>query len=210
MNCKKATRLLPSYVGGDLDRRHKLALKSHIAECESCARELASYEDALSALAALQPDRDVREHTRDYWEDIRNRALVTPHRSAASGPSPTAWSLPRFALAAAVLLALGIGAGFLGHRFVERQIARQIAKLSPAPLPEPAAVSHLDGALEEHVVEGDALAAASRGKRDDEDLDKEEPVRRGDPLPSQPARTATTYHIGEATVIPVSHGSRSY
>lgn len=205
MTCKEAKNLLPSHAGSDLDDEQRAALEEHLAQCESCARELAAYRESLSALKAVQPPADVSEHTKDYWEGVRSRAVVTPPRPGEADltMAPSVWRLPRYALATAALLLLGIAIGVMGHRLVVKEVARQIAKHRAAEESQQGAIPQPESIVQEEIPAEDDGALAIVPK-------EQEPKEPIDGAKAAPTPSVTTYHIGEATTVPASYGRRSF
>lgn len=101
---------LPLYALDTLPDDERAAFEAHLAECEQCRLELASYGPALSGLARgaeARPDHRLRA-------DVLARIRETPQHGAAvpapaaGGPAPRRRAAPRrerwLALAAAILV----------------------------------------------------------------------------------------------------------
>lgn len=77
------TEDLPAYALGALDKDEREVIASHVETCETCARDLSQFEEALfeaAAIGAINVDPPT---------DLRTR-IVLRHRGA-SVPSTTSW-----------------------------------------------------------------------------------------------------------------------
>lgn len=101
VNCRRARRLLPLFVGGDLEEEQAANVERHVSGCEGCASELAAYERSRQSLFALKSTP--RGPAPDLWPAIRLRIGAT---------RPVRRTFPLRA-AAAVLLAAGAGLALL-------------------------------------------------------------------------------------------------
>jgi anti-sigma-K factor RskA len=136
---------LPAYALGALAGVEKARLEAHLASgCVDCARELRALADAAAALAFSAPPRDVRPEIKHLLtERIRaeagapERAGEPEPRAPRSVPFPTSERPERRAranpsswlpLAAALLLAAGLGAGWLFARREADRLAAELGK----------------------------------------------------------------------------------
>lgn len=97
MNCAKTRDLLGMYLDGEVQPRHRGAIREHLEACESCRAELASVSSLSAQLAALptcEPDEAFyRRLFQRLWEE----------RQPARPGARYVWQA---ALAAAAMLAL--------------------------------------------------------------------------------------------------------
>ena len=80
MNCIKVEKLLPLYVGGDLNGRDTARVRAHIYGCDYCqglAEEFRASQERLRSFA-------VPEFGAQFYEEIRGAVL----REINSGPAP--------------------------------------------------------------------------------------------------------------------------
>lgn len=107
MNCQTVRESLGAYLDGELPSQARTVVGDHLAGCSNCTAELESLQSLAIALddptAPRAPDRlwsDI-EHKLDRAEE---RLAVRPNRNFVAR---------RFAIAAGILLAVGIGTGWL-------------------------------------------------------------------------------------------------
>ncbi len=96
MDCADIRKILPDYTVGALEEHIAAHVRAHLAECESCRRELAALERTGELLAPLLP----ADPPRDLWPKIR--AQLEPRTQ----PKP-AWRVywkPAMAIAAAAAI----------------------------------------------------------------------------------------------------------
>lgn len=104
MRCRRARRMLPLLVGGEIRGRRAEILDFHVRRCVRCREKLASYESARQSLFRLKGARTGPGP--DLWPEIRQR-LGGPPVAARRRVRPVAvWAA---AVAATLLIALGIG-----------------------------------------------------------------------------------------------------
>jgi len=107
MNCQSAKESLGAYLDGELPSPERAAVSAHLGECANCAAELESCRCLAVALANPVPAR-VPER---LWGEIAQRL-----DRAATKPAVRPAGLSRvrqFALAAGIVLAAGLGTGWL-------------------------------------------------------------------------------------------------
>lgn len=104
MNCEAARPQLEAYLDGELDRTTVGELESHLATCVACRAELASLEALRGALRALPRHRAPA----DLRAQLASLGDAPVMETARRAPAHIAWKL-----AAAVLLGVFIGAGFV-------------------------------------------------------------------------------------------------
>jgi hypothetical protein len=136
MDCASFERLAGDLTEGRLVPPLRAEMVAHAASCSRCAERF-SDEQALTsdlrALAAATEDAETPEHV--------GRALLAAVRERQSEPVPVPAQTPRlpsgrpwlWGIAAALLLASGLGATRLGWRFAP------VSRQSPAPSPSVAA-----------------------------------------------------------------------
>lgn len=109
MKCPDAVRLLDAYVDDQLDAASVLVLEDHLRDCARCRAR----DDGLRALRAT-----LRRHTEYRAAPQALRARVQERFASSPSPAgarPARW---RFAMAAAALTALAIGAAWWRGGFV--------------------------------------------------------------------------------------------
>lgn len=116
MNCSEVKERLSAYHDGELPPEEAAQVAAHLADCSSCAEELASFEH-LSGLSRRLTDPPVPAH---LWDELQAQldageiSKVLPWQ-----PWPTRIPGTLVALAAAVLLALGVGIFFSTPRHAD-------------------------------------------------------------------------------------------
>ncbi len=118
MNCNEVSPMLANYLGNELSNDHRSAIASHLQVCESCAREVASLQETITALAQLDTvsRSDAMDRTNGFSVVRRNSA--TRHFILAS-------------LRIAAVLALGIVLGRLSNGSTSE--SNSTASLLPKP-----------------------------------------------------------------------------
>ncbi|MFE2186827.1 zf-HC2 domain-containing protein [Streptomyces sp. NPDC059455] len=72
--CPLGAPMLQSYLDGELDAPAAARVRTHVAECHRCARELAVYQRISEALAARATiDEAVLDRLRDFAESLAER-----------------------------------------------------------------------------------------------------------------------------------------
>jgi anti-sigma factor ChrR (cupin superfamily) len=107
--------VLNNYVDGDLNPSERLAVETHLGECDVCRNTVDELRDLTRAAAALQ--HTAIEPGRDVWPSILRAIATRP----AFRPSAFGWGA---GLAAAASLLLAAAAGFGGGFVVGRQEAQ--------------------------------------------------------------------------------------
>jgi Putative zinc-finger len=174
VTCRAARRLLPLFVGGDLEAAKMRALADHVGACAACRAETDEYGAAFSLLSL--PSFSFSESERTL---LRRRVLDEIARRRES-PSPFAAFLlrPRFALGVlAGLVALGASlfAPFLVQNGGERA-AILPDRPAPSATPVPAA---------EHIAE--RIAETAPPPPDRSTAIPRVPQARREPRPPAPA-----------------------
>jgi anti-sigma factor (TIGR02949 family) len=108
MNHDTVRAQLEAYLDGELDRATVDELESHLASCATCRAELASLEELRGALRALPKHRapaDLRARLASVGE------LPAPEAARRFPPAHPWWKM-----AAAVLLGIALGAGYVTWR----------------------------------------------------------------------------------------------
>jgi len=121
MNCDDIRNRLPDLLIGDLAPSERSELEAHVALCPACAEEVLRLSEAWTHLALLPVEKPSPVLSERFY------AMLEAERNALRGPAESvprsrklraAWSAlrlrPRFQFAAAlVLLAVGVGGGFV-------------------------------------------------------------------------------------------------
>jgi hypothetical protein len=76
MNCNQVQKLLPLYVGRDLDDVTFKTIKSHLASCSSCHELNGQYEETQRLVQLLESPA----FSESVYSDIRNSVLVEVQR----------------------------------------------------------------------------------------------------------------------------------
>jgi anti-sigma factor RsiW len=116
MTCDAARELLHPYLDGELDRAAVGEIEAHLAGCAACRSELASLEQLRASIRQApryQAPRALREQLRSLHE------LATPaQQPARSVTTPWRWSM-----AAALLVAFGLGSTVTWWRMADLSVA---------------------------------------------------------------------------------------
>jgi putative zinc finger protein len=107
MNCTHIERLIPLYIGGDLNPQQLAALRQHLESCDHCNGLVAEFEESQSWLRDHKPpefDDVVFDNLRTAVRDEIARECGI--RNTGGG---TVWSLRYAIAAAAVLVVLAVG-----------------------------------------------------------------------------------------------------
>lgn len=108
MKCEAARAQLESYLDGELDRAALDEIEVHLAGCASCRAELGALEQLRTVL------RTVPRYPAPI--ELRRRLARTDEVSPVELPGTRARAGGWWAIAASVLIGIGIGAGFIGWR----------------------------------------------------------------------------------------------
>jgi len=104
MTCSECGARLDDYLDGALSTAERALVEAHLASCQECREELSGQKALLSAARILprsiQPEQDL-------WRGIEPR-LMSEQRSGSTPPRSR--PVPRWALAAAAILLVAIGA----------------------------------------------------------------------------------------------------
>ncbi|WP_413101921.1 anti-sigma factor family protein [Streptomyces sp. Inha503] len=94
--CPLGAPLLQSYLDGELDAPAAARVRTHVAECHRCARELALYQRISEALAARATiDEAVLDRLRDFAETLAERESREPGtEEAPQEPIPGTETVP--------------------------------------------------------------------------------------------------------------------
>ncbi|OPF84484.1 hypothetical protein VT50_0200085 [Streptomyces antioxidans] len=81
--------MLQSYLDGELDAPAAARVRTHVAECHRCARELAVYQRISEALAAHATiDEAVLDRLRDFAESLAERESREPAGAEGAPQEP--------------------------------------------------------------------------------------------------------------------------
>ena len=160
MNCKQIEKLLPLYVGRDLDARSERLVTAHVESCDACSAAASEYRQTRELLQEFAPpafSEDVYAGIRqNVWRQIESESTTVSMSELIAG-----WFRPRviWAAASALLVAvLVLGIFLIGNRSTPQQKAagnapemnrdgsnRQIAVLPPRDTSTPSRVASRDG-----------------------------------------------------------------
>jgi hypothetical protein len=138
MNCTRVKRLIPLYVGGDLNTQQVAGVRRHIETCERCRGLVAEFEESQSWLRELNApefDESVFDNLRD---GVREEIARMGSRPSLFDPLTPVWNL-RSVIAASSALAL-LTAGLLLY------INRPKSPNKPFTIASPAIVERQDHA----------------------------------------------------------------
>jgi anti-sigma factor RsiW len=114
MTCVETKELIPLLAGKDLDGDEAAGVREHIAACPACRAEYDGFAACVKALAQASP-ADVPESVlKGFWDGVE-QGIARKDEHA-----PAFRSFRHIAAAAAVLL-LGIGVGFLAFKTFQRK-----------------------------------------------------------------------------------------
>ncbi|WP_413808707.1 anti-sigma factor family protein [Streptomyces sp. OE57] len=94
--CPLGAPMLQSYLDGELDAPAAARVRTHVAECHRCARELAVYQRISEALAARATiDEAALDRLRDFAETLAERESREPGTEGApQEPIPGTETVP--------------------------------------------------------------------------------------------------------------------
>jgi hypothetical protein len=130
MNCTQIKRLIPLYVGGDLNAQQIAGLRKHIETCERCRDLVAQFEESrswLRDLTAPQFDEAVFENLRAA---VREEIAQVESRPSLFDLLIPVWNL-RSVIAASLALAL-LTAGLLLYTNRPKSPDKPLMTSSPA------------------------------------------------------------------------------
>ncbi len=102
--CKRIRDLIDLYVAGDLEPQEAREVESHLAECEACSREAASYRRCLGNLATLSSENQPNRLSPFFWQGIQKEILTGQEQQVEPGRGRVRWVV--YGLAAAILIAV--------------------------------------------------------------------------------------------------------
>ena len=106
MNCSEIQERLSEFHDGELPPSEAAHFAAHVADCSSCAEELASFEQ-LSGLSRRLTDPAV---SAEMWDELRSRLDTSAEpRTLTSRIFPVLVPTRRLALVASMLFVVGIG-----------------------------------------------------------------------------------------------------
>ena len=132
MNCKQIEKLLPLYVGRDLDARSEQLVATHVESCAACSAAASEYRQTRELLQEFAPpvfSEDVYAGIRqNVWRQIETESTTVSMSELIAG-----WFRPRviWAAASALLVAvLVLGIFLIGNRSTPRHT---VAVNTPEP-----------------------------------------------------------------------------
>lgn len=160
MKCEEFREKLPDVLTGDLPPQAKAGFDAHLAGCAACGEELHRVSEIWAKLGVLpveQPSPAVRDRfytmLESYQDGLRaDDSAAAPRRRPAVSFRGFRMRRPAFQLAAAlVLLAFGLGAGFLLSRAngttarLSREVESIRQALSASLLTQPSPSDRIQG-----------------------------------------------------------------
>jgi len=125
MNCQQAEKLLPLYVGRDLEENRARLVDAHLQSCATCAAAAAEYRETRQWLQEFAPP----EFTEDSFAEMRRnvwRQIETESDAPTLGAVIAGWLQPRLVRAAAIALLItvsALGIYFIANRRTEAPLA---------------------------------------------------------------------------------------
>ncbi len=124
LDCKEVLAKLYDYIDGEIDAADRDAFQAHLELCRPCL----SYYEFERYFTQFVKERSPHECVRaDFKAGLlarlseERRLLEDPPQERAAKAS-FALLLPRFALAAVIVLAIGIGTWYMGHRTAQESV----------------------------------------------------------------------------------------
>ena len=114
MRCSYAKKIISEYIDGDLDSGRKARLENHLSQCPDCRKVLKDLQTIVSDAQELQelspPDKT--------WQKIESRLETKqPLVTFPVSPARKWYALPGFAMAAAAMVLIIVGALTFGPFF---------------------------------------------------------------------------------------------
>jgi len=88
VRCKKAKRLLPLFVGGDLSREKSSAVRTHLKKCDTCQQEYQSYVLCLDKTKEWLSQEKKDFQDQEWQSAIRRSIEERPARLSPLIPWP--------------------------------------------------------------------------------------------------------------------------
>ena len=184
MQCHQFREIADSYLGNDLSVETTHAVNSHLANCTECYRELSARRDLRSRLRnalinapenRMRPEfaNILRARLRDHAQSDANASVVALNSKSSS--TKFRW-MASAALAACLLLALGIGAEVLRESHTARD---PVAESSSASRPD--LLPNLFNASLAKSAVGDHRDCAIHFRLSEKPIDLDEAGRKYDP-----------------------------
>lgn len=119
IDCREALAKLYDYIDGELDSADRDAFQAHLEACRPCLSYYEFERFFTEFVKRNAPQPCVREEFKSRLlarlsDERQTLESVAPPRPAVAG-SRFALLMPRFALAAVIVLAIGLGSYWLGH-----------------------------------------------------------------------------------------------
>jgi hypothetical protein len=137
MNCQQVEKLLPLFVGRDLNERKERAVAEHLETCGECAGAATEYAETRQLLQEFGSPA----FSEDVYAGIRQNVL-RQIETESSVPSLSqliaGWFRPRFvwAIATALLIAVSaLGVYFIGNGWttIRQPVADKAPQINPSP-----------------------------------------------------------------------------
>jgi hypothetical protein len=98
MRCKKASKFLALFVGGDLPKRNVKALEEHLENCPNCAHELENLRRTQEVFKTLASESKSTLGA-NYWLEILQQIETLDEREKWQEGKRVKWQLPLSSLA---------------------------------------------------------------------------------------------------------------
>lgn len=132
MNCQQVEKLLPLYVGRDLEENRARLVDVHLQSCATCATAAAEYRETRQLLQEFVPP----EFTEDSFAEIRRnvwRQIETESDGPTLGGLISGWLQPRLVRASAIALLItvsALGIYFIANRRTEQPVANKASAVN--------------------------------------------------------------------------------
>lgn len=127
MNCQQVEKLLPLYVGRDLEENRARLVDAHLQSCATCSAAAAEYRETRQLLQEFAPP----EFTEDSFAEMRRnvwRQIETESDAPSLGRLIAGWLPPRLVRASAIALLIAVsalGIYFIANRRTEQPVANK-------------------------------------------------------------------------------------
>ena len=127
--CRKFRPWLEWLAADEIDDRQRARVEAHLDDCPDCRQELADWRSLLAGVA--EPPAGLSAELRAIdWDGVSERIMAGIERRSAPGQSRAVFSLPILAVAATLIVLVGLGAFFWTRAGVRRGAGESPARLS--------------------------------------------------------------------------------
>lgn len=116
VSCRWVKARLPLFAGGDLAGHDRLLVQRHVRTCSKCAGHLNAHTASMGVLEQVAEIAPSGSSRGSLWDDLRIRISEERRESVLRLPDPVWRAVPRWAIAAALVVA-SLGAGYGVWRF---------------------------------------------------------------------------------------------